>query len=126
MKAWAPDLVIWKDNDPTDEMAPAVFPDIVYHAESRTPTALGHLTEYGQGRYDMDAVIQLSKSIGTLGGNLMNAAYDATAREVWISYALGEECAYRRPYVRVKMDDFVPYNPTNAQFKIEKQFPMVK
>jgi hypothetical protein len=103
-----------------------VFPDIVYHAESRTPTALGHLTEYGQGRYDMDAVIQLSKSIGTLGGNLMNAAYDATAREVWISYALGEECAYRRPYVRVKMDDFVPYNPTNAQFKIEKQFPMVK
>jgi hypothetical protein len=56
----------------------------------------------------------------------MNAAYDATAREVWISYALGEECAYRRPYVRVKMDDFVPYNPTNAQFKIEKQFPMVK
>jgi hypothetical protein len=53
----------------------------------------------------------------------MNAAYDATAREVWISYALGGECAYRRPYVRVKMRDFVPYNPAQAQFKIEKQFP---
>jgi len=43
-------------------------------AESRDPTAQAHLTEYGHGRYDMDAVIQLSKSIGTLGGNLMNAA----------------------------------------------------
>jgi len=123
MKAWAPDLAIWKDNDPTDEMAPAVFADIVYHAESRTPTAQAHLTQYGQGRYDMDAVIQLSKAIGSLGGNLMNAAYDATAREVWISYALGAECAYRRPYVCVKMADFVPYNPANSHFKIEKQFP---
>jgi hypothetical protein len=123
MKAWAPDLAIWKDNDAADELAPAVFPEIVYHAESRDPTAQAHLTEYGKGRYDIDAVIQLSKSIGTLGGNLMNAAYDATAREVWISYALGDECAYRRPYVRVKMDDFVPYNPANAHFKIEKQFP---
>jgi hypothetical protein len=123
MKAWAPDLTIWKDNDPSDEMAPAVFPDIVYHAESRTPTAQGHLTEYGQGRYDIDAVIQLSKAIGSLGGNLMNVAYDATAREAWISYALGSECAYRRPYVCVKMADFVPYNPANSHFKIEKQFP---
>jgi hypothetical protein len=123
MKAWAPDLTIWKDNDPTDELAPALFRDIVYHAESRDPTAQAHLTEYGQGKYDMDAVIQLSKSIGTLGGNLMNVAYDATAREAWISYALGEECAYRRPYVRVKMDDFVPYNSDNPRFKIEKKFP---
>jgi isopenicillin-N N-acyltransferase like protein len=123
MKAWAPDLTIWKDNDSTDELAPAVFPDIVYHAESRDPTAQAHLTEYGHGRYDMDAVIQLSKSIGTLGGNLMNVVYDATAREVWISYALGDECAYRRPYVQVKMKDFVPYNPGNSNFKIEKQVP---
>ena len=123
MKAWAPDLVIWKDNDPTDELAPTVFPDIVYHAESRDPTAQAHLGEYGQGRYDIDAVIQLSKSVGTLGGNLMNVAYDATAREAWISYALGDECAYRRPYVRVKMSDFVPYNPAQTRFKIEKQFP---
>ncbi len=123
MKAWAPDLVIWRDQDSTDELAPAVFPDIVYHAESRDPTAQAHLSEYGHGKYDIDAVIQLSKSIGTLGGNLMNVAYDATAREAWISYALGEECAYRRAYVPVKMADFVPYNPANPKFKIEKKFP---
>ena len=126
MKAWAPDLAIWRDNDPKDEMAPDVFENIVYHAESRTPTAQGHIKQYGKGRYDMDAVIQLSKAIGSLGGNLMNAAYDATAREVWLSYAEGEECAYRRPYVRIKMSDFVPFQPArlaNPQLKIEKQIP---
>lgn len=123
MKAWAPDLVVWNDSDPKDEMAPAVFNNIVYHAESRTPTAQGHIKQYGQGRYDMDAVIQLSKAIGSLGGNLMNAAYDATAREVWLSYAEGEECAYRRPYVRVKMSDYVPYQPQNPKLKIENKIP---
>ena len=123
MKAWAPDLVIWKDNDPADEMAPTVFPDIVYHAEGRTPTARGHLSQYGHGQYDIDAVIQLSKAIGSLGGNLVNAVYDATAREVWISYAHGEECAYRRSYVQVRMHDFVPFRLDAAPAKIEAQVP---
>jgi len=116
-------LTIWKDNDATDEEAPNVFPNIVYHAESRTPTARGHLTQYGHGAYNADAVIQLSKAIGSLGGNLMNVVYDATDREAWISYALGEECAYRRPYTRVKLRDFVPYSPADAPGKIAQQYP---
>lgn len=123
IRSWAPNLKIWKDNDPTDERAPVVFPNVVYEAEGRTPTAQGHLSEYCNGRYDADAVIQLSAAIGTLGGNLMNVVYDATAREAWISYAEGNECAYRRPYVHVRMRDFVPYNAANAQFKVVKQFP---
>jgi isopenicillin-N N-acyltransferase-like protein len=123
MKAWAPDLVIWKDNDPKDELAPDVFQNIVYHAEGRDPTARGHLSEYGRGRYDMDAVIQLSKAVGTLGGNLMNAAYDATAREAWLSYAYKDECAYRRPYVQVRLSDFVPYNAANSKVKIQQVAP---
>jgi isopenicillin-N N-acyltransferase like protein len=123
MKAWAPDLVIWKDNDPKDELAPDVFEHVVYHAESRDPTARGHISEYAHGRYDMDAVIQLSKAIGTLGGNLMNAAYDATEREAWLSYAKGSECAYRRPYVRVKLGDFIPYNAANPKVKIQQVAP---
>lgn len=123
MKAWAPDLVIWKDNDPTDEAAPNIYPNIVHHAESRTPTACGHFSQFGKGGYNADAVIQLSKAIGTVGGNLMNVVYDGTAREAWISYALGEECAYRRAYNRVKLSDFVPYKPSAAPGKIEKQVP---
>jgi isopenicillin-N N-acyltransferase like protein len=123
MKAWAPQLLIWKDNDPKDEMAPHVFENIVYHAEGRTPTARAHLLQYGRGDYDIDAVIQLSKAIGSLGGNLLNAVYDATSREAWISYAEKKECAYRRPYVQVKLNDFVPYNPSNQKCKIEKVVP---
>ena len=46
MKAWAPNLLIWKDNDPKDEMAPHVFPNVVYHAEGRTPTARAHISQY--------------------------------------------------------------------------------
>src|ERR1039457_2585445 len=78
MKAWAPNLVIWKDNDPKDELAPNVFPNVVYHAEGRGPTARAHLSQYANGRYDADAVIQLSKAIGSLGGNLMNAVYEGS------------------------------------------------
>ncbi len=58
MKAWAPELVIWKDNDPKDEMAPDVFPNVVYHAESRTPTARGHLYQIRNLDYSMDAHLQ--------------------------------------------------------------------
>jgi hypothetical protein len=120
MRAWAPDLLIWKDNDAKDEMAPQVFKGIVYHAESRTPTALGHFAQYAKGRYDADAVIQLSTAIGSLGGNLMNAVYDATSRQAWLSYAKKGECAYRRPYVRLDLDDFIPYNPANPKVKIHQ------
>ncbi|HWX22193.1 MAG TPA: carcinine hydrolase/isopenicillin-N N-acyltransferase family protein, partial [Candidatus Binatia bacterium] len=123
MKAWAPDLLIWKDNDPKDELAPQVFEHLVYHAESRDPTARAHFSQYAHGRYDIDAVIQLSKAVGSLGGNLMNAAYDATEREAWLSYAHQSECAYRRSYVQVKLRDFIPYNPSNPKVKIVQVVP---
>ena len=123
MKAWAPNLVIWKDNDPKDELAPNIFKNAVYHAEGRNPTARGHLTEYAHGKYDVDAVIQLSKAVGTLGGNLMNAVYDATDHEAWLSYAEKNECAYRRPYVQVKLADFIPYNPANPKVKVQQVVP---
>ena len=123
MKAWAPNLLIWKDNDPQDEMGSHVFPSVVYHAEGRTPTARAHISQYIHGGYDADAVIQLSKAIGTLGGNLMNAVYDGTSREAWLSYAKKDECAYRRPYVHVNLNDFVPYNSANPKVKVEKTVP---
>jgi isopenicillin-N N-acyltransferase like protein len=123
MKAWAPNLLIWKDNDSKDEMAPHVFPNVVYHAEGRTPTARAHISQYIHGGYDADAVIQLSKSIGTLGGNLMNAVYDGTSREAWLAYAEKNECAYRRPYVHLNLNDFVPYNSANPKVKVERTVP---
>jgi hypothetical protein len=65
----------------------------------------------------------LSKAIGSLGGNLMNAVYDATAREAWLSYAEKNECTYRRSYVQVNLMDFVPYNSANPKVKVEKIVP---
>jgi len=100
MLAHAPDLVIWRDNDETDEVAPRILDDVVYNAEGRDPIAYAHLKKYA-GRYDHDAVIQLSKSVGSLGGNLLNVVYDATDLELWVAYAEGDECAYRRVYVHV-------------------------
>jgi hypothetical protein len=123
MRAHAPNLDIWGDNDPKDELAPNVLPNLVYHAEGRDPVAYAHLKTYS-GQYDADAVIQLSKAVGTLGGNLLDAVYDATALECWVAYANGpDECAYRRPYVHLKLNDYIPYNPSPKGIKVEATYP---
>ncbi|MDX9975826.1 MAG: C45 family peptidase [FCB group bacterium] len=123
MRAHAPDLDIWSDNDPKDEQAPRILPNLVYHAEGRDPVAYAHL-KTNSGQYDVDAVIQLSKAVGTLGGNLLNAVYDATALECWVAYANGpEECAYRRPYVHIKMNDYLPFNRTPENVNVEASYP---
>ena len=123
MRAHAPELDIWSDNDPKDEQAPNILKNIVYHAEERDPVAFAHL-KTNSGDYNMDAMIQLSKAVGTLNGNLLDAVYDATALECWVAYANGEkECAYRRPYVRIKMKDYLPFNAHPENIKIEASYP---
>lgn len=119
MRAHAPDLDIWTDNDPDDELAPKVLKNIVYHAEGRDPIAYAHLSRYQRKTYAADSMIQLSKAIGSLGGNLMNVVYDATALEIWVAYAHKKECAYRRPYVHINMNDYIPYNPDADNLNIE-------
>jgi len=123
MRAHAPELLIWTDNDPTDELAPNILENIVYHAEGRDPVAYAHLKRYS-GKYDEDAMIQLSKAIGSLGGNLLNAVYDATDLECWVAYANGaEECAYRRPYVHIKLTDYLPFDEKRQNLDIEASVP---
>ena len=123
IRAFAPDLDIWSDNDPKDELAPNILKDIVYHAEGRDPVAYAFLKTHS-GDFTADAMIQLSKSIGTLGGNLLNVVYDATTLEAWISYANGEdECAYRRPYVHINMNDYLPFSVNPKKIKVETAYP---
>ncbi len=105
LKAYAPDLTEWRDNDPSDTDTPKGFDDVVYHAEGRDPIAYAHLTKY-YGDYDARRMIQLSKSVATPGGNLLNVVYDATALEMWVAYAEKEEDAFQRPYIHV---DLTPY-----------------
>ena len=123
MRAHAPNLDIWNDNDKKDELAPNILKDIVYHAESRDPVAYAYLKTHS-GNFTADTMIQLSKSIGTLGGNLLNVVYDATTLEAWVSYANGEEeCAYRRPYIHINMNDYLPFNPNPGKIKVEAAYP---
>jgi hypothetical protein len=108
MLAHAPNLVVWKDNDPADEVAPNILQDVVYNCEGRDPICWAHLKTY-YGRYDAGAVIQLSQSVGSLDGNLLNVVYNATDLELWVAYAQQRECAYRRPYVHLRLRDYLDF-----------------
>lgn len=122
MKAHAPNLEIWTDNDPNDALAPKTLENVVYHCEGRNPLGWAHLNEHlGLGGYGPEEMVSLSREVATKGGNLLNVVYDATDLEVWVAYAEKDENAYLRPYVHLKLSDYIPYNP-----KGEKVVRMVK
>ncbi|MFO1021763.1 MAG: C45 family peptidase [Planctomycetales bacterium] len=104
MLAHAPNLVIWKDNDPQDELAPKVHKDFVYQDEGRGAFApmlknFGKITEK-----DM---IDVACKIPIKGGNILDVVYDATALEFWVAYAEKDVEAYKRPFVHVKLKDYL-------------------
>lgn len=87
---------IWKDSDPTDELAPNVLGCVVYQDEGRgayAPLSKAH------GKLDGPALVGIANSIPIKGGNVLNAVFDATALRLWVSYAHGEKEAYERPSV---------------------------
>ena len=96
---------IWKDNDPNDNVAPNVFPNIVYQTMDND-TALA-IIKKDIGKFDVDKMIALSKAVAD-NHNLMDVVYDATTLEMWIAYANGEEGrAADQKYVHVSMEDFI-------------------
>ena len=120
MLAHAPNLTVWHDNDKTDEVAPNILENVVYNCEGRDPVGYAYLKN-NFGSLDLDSIIQLSKSVGTRHGNLLNAVYDATALELWVAYAHDMECAYRRPYVHIKMNDYLDFSKAPEGAKMLKQ-----
>lgn len=89
-------LVVWKDNDPTDEFAPNVLSCVVYNDEGRGAFPIlereyGHLTG--------EKLVSLANQIPIKGGNVVDVVYDATDLRMWFSYAKGDQEAYQRPYV---------------------------
>ena len=86
---------IWKDNDPTDEFAPQVLSCIVYNDEGRGafPTL-----QQQHGKLNGERLVALANQIPIKGGNVVNIVYDATALQMWVSYAHGDQEAYQRPY----------------------------
>ena len=88
-------VIIWRDNDATDEFAPNVLPCLVYNDEGRGafPTLR---RQYG--KLNGEKMIELANQIPIKGGNVSNVVYDATGLRLWVSYAKGEKEAYQMPY----------------------------
>ena len=122
MRAHAPDLEIWTDNDPKDEQAPKILENVVYHCEGRDPLAWKHLNA-NLGKYDGDLMVDLSKTVPTKGGNLLDVVYDATELEMWVAYAEKDENAYLRPYVHVRLSDYLPYDAGAGKTKVLAKYP---
>jgi isopenicillin-N N-acyltransferase like protein len=106
IRAYAPDIVIWKDNDSTDELAPNIIEQVVYQDEGRGAFApLKKL--YGQ--IGSEEMIDLACKIPIRGANLLDVVYDATALEFWVAYAEKEVEAYERPFVHVRLKDYLDH-----------------
>ncbi|HAP08510.1 MAG TPA: hypothetical protein DCR20_11845 [Planctomycetaceae bacterium] len=97
-------LMIWKDNDATDEFAPNVLSCVVYNDEGRGafPTL-----KSGHGKLNGEALVKLANQIPIKGGNVINVVYDATDLKMWVTYAHGSEEAYQRPSVLIDLRQVV-------------------
>jgi hypothetical protein len=94
------DLRIWNANDGTDELAPAVLPDLVYQDEGRG--AFPHLKKH-HGSLDAAKLTEVACAIPIKGGNVLDAVFDATDLVAWVSYAGAGGEAYERPFVRLSL-----------------------
>lgn len=124
IKAHAPDLVVWHDNDPTDELAPNVLKQVVYQDEGR---GAFEPLKAAWGKIDESVMKETSCAIPIQGENVLSVVYDATDRALWVSYAKGEAEAYTRPFVPIRLADYLgdtpprpplatwPETPTRAQ-----------
>ncbi len=88
-------VLIWHDNDPADEFAPDVLPCVVYNDEGRGAYPI---LKERHGTFNGKKLVDLANRIPIKGGNVMNVVYDATALQLWVSYAKGDQEAYQRPY----------------------------
>lgn len=105
IRAFAPNLDIWPDNDPKDMFAPKVMPNLVY-ITMNDDAAWNHFRA-NRGKYNAELMIELSRLVAGGDSNLMDVVYDATTREMWVAYAEGRTPAYKRDYVHFKLDDYI-------------------
>ncbi len=89
-------VVVFRDNDPKDEFAPNVLSCVVYNDEGRGafPTLKSEF-----GKLNGETLVQLANQIPIKGGSVVNIVYDATALQMWVTYAKGDKEAYQRPSV---------------------------
>ncbi len=93
------DLIVWTDNDPTDELFPDIIDSVVYQDEGRG--AFPFISD-NWSALNAAKMIQLANSIPIKGDNVVDVVYDATALEFWCAYAEADQEAYTQPYVHVQ------------------------
>jgi isopenicillin-N N-acyltransferase like protein len=93
-------IIVWKDNDPTDEFAPRILENVVYNDEGRGAFPL---LKRDYSTLSTEKMIAIANSIPIRGGNVVDVVYDATALQLWVSYAKGKQEAYLRPYVHIDL-----------------------
>jgi len=115
VKAFAPDLLIWGGGDPMDELFPNVLPHCIYQTMDN-PLAFQALSN-GQGKIDEQEMIALSRSVASKNGNLLNVVYNASQLELWAAYAEKSQMASTRPYVHLKLENYLDVTkvPDGAQ-----------
>jgi len=96
------DLKVWSADDPTDELAPNVLPDVVYQDEGRG--AFPHLRKH-HGSLDAASLTAVACAIPIKGGNVLDAVFDATDLVAWVSYAGTGGEAYERPFLRLALSE---------------------
>ena len=89
---------------PADELAPNVAKHIVYQDEGRGAFAP---IQRVYGKIDAKAMIDLACKIPIKGANILDVVYDATALECWVAYAHKQTEAYKRPFVHVRLKDYL-------------------
>jgi len=122
IRAHAPNLKIWSDNDPGDESAPNVFKHIVINAENRAPIAFRHIRA-NYGEYSAEKVIELTKAIPIKGGNLFAVVYNATDLKMYFAYAKGADEAYKRPFQPLDLNICFDYSRAKGAFAVEQTAP---
>jgi len=105
IKAFAPDMKIWRGGDPTDERAPNILPNVVYQS-IENKIAYEMLSKPG-AKQNAESMIAISRAVASDDGNLLNVVYDATDLEMYVSYAEKQEPASKRTYVPVRLKDYL-------------------
>ncbi len=98
-------LTIWKNNDPSDEVAPNLVKNTIYYT-MKNEIAYNHLKQ-NRGSYNADKMIALSRAVADDDGNLINVVYDATSLEMWVAFAEDLQIASQRPYVHLDLKEYL-------------------
>jgi hypothetical protein len=98
-------LSIYKANEKPEGIELKVLDNCIYYTMDND-IAYASL-DMNKGKFDSEKMINLSKSVASKGGNLLNVVYNASTLEMWVAYANGPADACDSEYIHVNMNDYL-------------------